>query len=605
MALSDVKDMRYDNGVGYVWVNDTTARRPRMIMHPTLPELDGTILDDPRFDCAMGVEKNLFLASVEVCQQGGSGYIDYLWPKPTKNGLTEELPKISYVRLFEPWHWVIGSGVYVDDIKAETQRRFDAVLTDLKRTLSRVRLAETGYIIIFSDDKQMLVHPTIGRGADVSHLINRRTGLHLLDELMEAAKTPSVPLEYTWNKPGHDSNLQFLKRAYVTRFEPLDWYIAASYYDEEMEKPAKALGNRIVFVSCWILLAAIAFAVVISKGLLAPLRRLTLAATSIEREGIDSTEIPISGTAETIELGTVLSKMINSVKNSEQELIKANVELEKLIADLRSAEAEREELIIALEAQNAQLERFTYTVSHDLKTPLITIKGHIGALSEDLKRGYSEYVQEDLAHIANAADRMASLLNDVLELSKIGRLVNPPEDVALDELVHEALRVFEDQIEQGGIRVDVSPDLPVVYGDRTRLLEVVQNLIENAAKYMGQQAEPQIDIGVRTDGGMHVYYVRDNGIGIEREYYEKIFSLFDQLDRNMDGTGIGLALVKRIVEVHGGRIWVESEGLGCGSTLCFSIAEKSGAPAPGLDLEFGIPERIVGNPSEAQLGVAL
>lgn len=126
----------------------------------------------------------------------------------------------------------------------------------------------------------------------------------------------------------------------------------------------------------------------------------------------------------------------------------------------------------------------------------------------------------------------------------------------------------------GNIRVNVEPDLPIVRGDRPRLVEVMQNLIDNAAKFMGDQPAPQIDIGVRKKNNEHIFFVRDNGIGIQPEYHEKVFGLFDKLDAQSEGTGIGLALAKRIVEVHGGRIWVESEGKGQGSTFCFTLPVK-------------------------------
>ncbi len=335
-ALDGIRRMRYDDGVGYIWVNDTGRPIPQMLMHPTLPELDGSILDDSSFECAMGQRKNLFVAAVDVCQEDGSGYVDYLWPKPIQGGLTEERPKISYVRLFEPWGWIVGTGVYVDDIEAETQRRFEAVLVDLKETFSKVRLAETGYLFIFTADKEMLVHPTMEAGADASQLRNPRTGGNLLDELMEAAKTPSVPYDYVWSKPQHPDDCWFQKRAYVTHFKPLDWYIGASFYVEEMKRPAERLGNRLFFLSCLVLLAAVAFAVFVSKGLTEPLRRLTRAAMSIEQEGIRSAEIPLSGTAETIELGTILRKMIASIESSERDLKKASSYIRNIIDSMPS-----------------------------------------------------------------------------------------------------------------------------------------------------------------------------------------------------------------------------------------------------------------------------
>ncbi len=238
----------------------------------------------------------------------------------------------------------------------------------------------------------------------------------------------------------------------------------------------------------------------------------------------------------------------------------------------KRTEQEQERLIADLANKNAELERFTYTVSHDLKGPLITIIGHLGVLKEDIAANDAEQINEDLTWISDAAHKMHRLLTELLEMSRIGRLTNPPESVALADLTHEAVESISGQFPQPGVRIDVAADLPVLRGDRTRLREVMQNLIENAIKYMGDQPQPRVEIGVRQDGQETVCYVRDNGLGIEPRYHDRIFGLFEKLDQQTEGTGVGLALVKRIVEVHGGRIWVESDGAGQGSTFCFTLS---------------------------------
>ena len=245
------------------------------------------------------------------------------------------------------------------------------------------------------------------------------------------------------------------------------------------------------------------------------------------------------------------------------------------ITDQKRAQEDRERLIAKLEAQNAELERFTYTVSHDLKSPLITIKAFAGMVSKELAEAGVASVEDDLAQISNAADKMDGLLKDLLKLSRIGRLVNAPSEVSLEELAQDAIEIVGGQAKQNGVQVDISPHLPVVFGDRVRLLEVLQNLIDNAVKYMGDQPRPRVEIGSRRDDNQTIFYVRDNGIGIDPRHHEKVFGLFDQLDQKMEGSGIGLALVKRIIDVHGGRIWIESEGENHGSTFCFTIPEET------------------------------
>lgn len=249
----------------------------------------------------------------------------------------------------------------------------------------------------------------------------------------------------------------------------------------------------------------------------------------------------------------------------------------QLNTELKSRMQEREQFIQELGNRNAELERFTYTVSHDLRSPIITIKGFIGMLEKDLLEGQVERVQKDLQRISNAADKMNTLLLDLLELSRVGRLINPPEEIDLVRLTYETLETVDGRLRAKNITTRVSPDLPVIHGDRLRIGEVMENLIDNAAKYMGDRPGPYIEVGARSDNDDQIIYVKDNGIGIESQYLQKIFGLFDKLDATSEGTGIGLALVKRIIEVHGGRIWAESEGLGKGSTFCFTIPDKTTA----------------------------
>jgi PAS domain S-box-containing protein len=244
-------------------------------------------------------------------------------------------------------------------------------------------------------------------------------------------------------------------------------------------------------------------------------------------------------------------------------------------------EAEREKLIGELEQKNAELERFTYTVSHDLKSPIITIRGFLGFVYEDIKAGNMERLEKDMQRINEATEKMQQLLADLLELSRVGRINHKPTHISTNELIDEVVELLHGRLMMGKVEVCVEANLPPIYGDQPRVFEIFQNLIDNAAKFMGEQPNPQIDIGVNGElDGNPVFYVRDNGIGIPLQFRDRIFGLFDKLDPLSEGTGIGLALVKRIVEFHGGKIWVEGES-GHGATFFFSLPRSKSGRSSG------------------------
>jgi signal transduction histidine kinase len=301
---------------------------------------------------------------------------------------------------------------------------------------------------------------------------------------------------------------------------------------------------------------------------------------TLQRSGLDLPFIIISGTIEEENAVDMLKAGAHDfiVKSRMARLIPA---IEREIKDAktrrlqREAEAERQELMARLEAINSEIERFTYLAFHDLRAPLITIKGFAGALKQDLEASRYDQVQKDVQRIAGAADKMDEILSDLLEFARIGRVRRPSEEIESEHLAREALQKLDGLIRAKKIAVKLSPALPRLYGDRVRLREVFENLIENAAQYTSEQEHPSIEIGARWQEDQQIIYVKDNGQGVDPRYHNRIFELFEKLDPNTQGPGIGLALTKRIIEVHGGKIWVESGGEGQGSTFCFTLPEKN------------------------------
>ncbi len=227
--------------------------------------------------------------------------------------------------------------------------------------------------------------------------------------------------------------------------------------------------------------------------------------------------------------------------------------------------------------KNHEIEQFIYTVSHDLRSPLVTVKTFLGFLEQDIAEGDADKTGKDLEFISSASNRMEALLNELLDMSRLGRLPLTSVEIEFSTLLGEALDAVAGQINTCGVNVQVSYQDIMLTGDRRRLLQIWQNLIDNALKYLGNQPAPVIRIGAESNGDDVEFFVSDNGIGIASHYHEKIFGIFEQLDRNSGGVGMGLTMVLRIVELYDGRIWVDSEGEGHGTCFRFTLPKAVSA----------------------------
>jgi PAS domain S-box-containing protein len=248
------------------------------------------------------------------------------------------------------------------------------------------------------------------------------------------------------------------------------------------------------------------------------------------------------------------------------------------VTERKRAESELERSMEELKEKNADLEMMNYTISHDLKSPVITVRGFLRRVERDAERGVGENLKSYLQVISKAAARMEELTDQLSLFTRIGRLSKEIEEIQFGHVAHEAKELVAGRIAQSGVDVTIAPDLPTIRANRSLMLQVLQNLIENSIKFMGDQLYPKVEIGARPDEFGQVFYVRDNGVGIDPSCQERVFARFNRLeckDVKVEGSGLGLALVKRAIEVHGGKIWVESEGSGRGSTFCFRLPASS------------------------------
>ena len=244
------------------------------------------------------------------------------------------------------------------------------------------------------------------------------------------------------------------------------------------------------------------------------------------------------------------------------------------ITERKQAETEREKLLNELTVRNVEMEAFIYTISHDLKSPLITIGGFSALLGKDIARDDSAAVADSLTEIKKAVELMQTHIQDLLLLSSTGRVSAEQTDVPLAALLEEVIGQFGRRIAGENAQLVIAPDLPAIRMDRKGFVRVYTNLIDNALKYRRPDIAPRIEFGWRREGVELRLFVRDNGQGIKKEYQQRIFGLFQRADSKTEGTGVGLAISKRVIEVHGGRMWVESEP-GKGSTFWIGLPETT------------------------------
>ncbi|MBF0565835.1 MAG: cache domain-containing protein [Nitrospirae bacterium] len=380
-AFDAIAGIRYNNGTGYFWINDTTFPYPRMIMHPTLPELNGKILSDPKFNCALGKKKNLFQAFAEVTKEKGEGFIDYFWPKPTKEGLSALVPKLSYVKLFREWDIIIGTGIYIDDAVQ------DAMETS-KEALSKIRYDNgTGYFWINDTTlpyPRMIMHPTMPEldgkilsDPKFNNALSKKK--NLFQAIAEACNNDKGEgfVDYKWPKPAKDGLSEPVpKLSFVKVYKPWGWIIGTGVYIDNIERETArktlSINDRVgkvirkfIVISVIVLIAGITTVIIFAKSITVPIMSLADSIRRINKEGIYSGESPVAGTVETKELGEIFNGMLSDLKRGDatnrallKELAAHNNTLELKVAE-RTSELQAT-LAEVSEANNKILRSISY-----------------------------------------------------------------------------------------------------------------------------------------------------------------------------------------------------------------------------------------------------
>lgn len=258
-------------------------------------------------------------------------------------------------------------------------------------------------------------------------------------------------------------------------------------------------------------------------------------------------------------------------QDADRLLIERSLELSSKELNEKNHQIEAQKL--ELERSNTELEHFAYIASHDLQEPLRTVQSYLQLIKRRYGSKLDQDAEEFMAFAVEGATRMRQLIEDLLTYARVASRAKPLEVTAVGDVVDEVVKSLEVRLKEKDAVIE-KDDLPTVMADRRQLGQLLQNLIANAVKFQQKGSTPRVRIAAEKKGDEWIVSVKDNGIGIKPEYQEKIFVLFQRLHsrEEYDGTGVGLAVCKKIVERHGGRIWVKSQ-LGEGATFFFTLKD--------------------------------
>lgn len=568
-AINHIKKIRYSDGVGYFWINDTGRPFPKMVMHPTLPELDNQILDSPDFNYALGRGENLFKAFVDVTTEYGEGYVDYMWPKPTPEGLTEIQPKISFVKLYKNWNWIIGSGLYIDDIDKEVNLRINRVLDDLNTTIPKLNIGKSGYFYIFNEENEVLVHPNI-RGSNISDVINQETGKLLTEELKVKAKSRENRLDYIWDRPGFEGKYIFKKIALVKEYQPLKWYIVASIYEDDFFDEIKPIFVLLFFTGFISLVIVVLLSIIISKMINKPLILLIKSISERDENGIPVGRIPHLKTKEHQILEYAINNMLDTIKNKNYELELHKEHLEVLVKE-RTRELEKSLSQLKTTQQKlieseklASLGGLVAGVAHEMNTPVgigVTAASyleesiekfaqlfHSGNISRTDFESYLELCSDSSELILSNLKRASKLINSFKQLAIDDSGLNK-QSFKIKEIVDEIILNIKPKVILQGhtIDIEVKKDMSLT-GYSDYILQVISILTENSLYHGFKDMEGgKIEITFETEDENLIIRFRDNGMGITNEVLGKIYDPFFTTQRNI-GVGLGLNIAYNIVK---------------------------------------------------------
>jgi signal transduction histidine kinase len=534
-----LRPIRFNGGRGYFFAFDLAGTEQ---LFAARPDLEGKNMLELRGARGEPVVRDM----LDIVKAQGSGFTRYYWTQPGKPG--DDHLKVSYVKLVEPLGWVVGTGEYVEDMEAEIQ-------AEVIRRLSSISFGDNGYVFASRMDGLSLVGPHAGRnpltepGSPAAPLMQR---------FIQATRDGGGVVDY--DMPGGYGAQSGAKTAYVMAYPQWGWFIGATTYADQNN--ALVLAQAQELKQGMLIKMAIGGFVALALGL--AMWRLIRAVNQAAARDMEALNLKVAQSAET--LADINPAGLAFI---EHELFAATANT--LIAKRRQAEQSLIEHGHELERINADLERFAYVTSHDLQEPLRTVQLFLQMLERHLGDTLDQDGRDYIGFAVQGAQRMRANILSLLAYSRAGSEIVTTEKVDLGETIASVVASLKGAIDASQAEVTAGP-MPVLTCDGVQIGAVLLNLVSNALRYRHPERTPRIVINALSNGDAGwLFTVADNGTGIPAEYHQAVFEVFRRFNQpgQEGGSGIGLALCRRIVEAHGGRIWLQSDETG--TTFFFTL----------------------------------
>lgn len=497
-----------------------------------------------------------------------------------------ERKNMGYFAPVDPWGWTIGVTLDFEDIEAESQKKLDNIIDSIAKTLSNLKIVNHGYAFIFDGQNKLVVEPP-------SHVVNNEQIIHSeLNTFFHKLKYKARPTDNSLRYKDIFNNKPM--EAHISYFKAFDWYIVVAVPVDEIEAPVNRLVVRQSYIVVFIVILSLIVTFILVSKISNPLITLTNYAKNLPK--VDFTSDSIDQNQEIL---SFTKKYKDEVGRLAESFIYMTDQLRINVSNAIESNAAKERLEKeAAEEANRAKSEFLANMSHELRTPLNHIIGFTELIVDKAFGELNEAQEEYLNDVLTSSRHLLSLINDILDLSKVeaGKLELQLSEVNLLNLLERSLTMIKEKALRHGIAIGTSVDTTTksIVADERKLKQVLFNLLSNSAKFTPEGGKilvslkeinewrktnpnnQNIEITSRNYPKKLIeFVVTDTGIGIDKKDQDRIFAPFEQVDgsatRKYQGTGLGLTLTKKLVELHGGYICVESEGMNKGSTFRFGI----------------------------------